>query len=97
MNPGFSQSALSVAALWAPIPYYNPIITIDCFDSVTRVEKDLEVYYLLSDFITAFMFIRLYFLIRTIGNYSKYTETFGVKGPRNEYIDKSSFMVPSGL
>jgi hypothetical protein len=69
--------------LLAPIPYYNPIITINCFDAILRKESGVEVYYLLSDFITAFMFIRLYFLIRTIGNYSKYTDTFGVKVCKN--------------
>jgi hypothetical protein len=38
---------------------------------------------LLSDFITAFMFVRIYFLIRTIGNYSKYTDSFAVKVCKN--------------
>lgn len=39
----------------------------------------VKVYYLLSDFILVFMFLRLFFVIRAAFNYNMYTDVFAKK------------------
>ena len=68
--------------LITPIPYYNPIIRTNAFDIVDR-KAGIAVYYLLSDFITVFMFIRVYFIVRAFFNYSIYTDTYAKKVAKN--------------
>lgn len=65
-----------------PVPYWDPVITVPSFNSEHRL-NDLNVYYLLSDFILAFMLTRMYFLLRSITNYSQYTDSFARKLCRN--------------
>jgi hypothetical protein len=65
-----------------PIPYYNPIITSSAFDVQDRQDK-ITIYYLLSDFITVFMWIRVYFIVRAFFNYSIYTDTYAKKVAKN--------------
>ena len=62
-----------------PMPFYNPIISFLCWNLKDNDGTKVNVYYLLSDLILAFMFIRIYFLIRVIFNYSKYSDDFSRK------------------
>ena len=39
----------------------------------------IDVYYLSSDFILVFMFLRLFFVMRAVFNYSMYTDVFAKK------------------
>ena len=39
----------------------------------------IDVYYLASDFILVFMFLRLFFVMRAVFNYSMYTDVFAKK------------------
>ena len=39
----------------------------------------IDVYYLSSDFILVFMFLRLFFVLRAVFNYSMYTDVFAKK------------------
>lgn len=52
-----------------PTPFYDKYFTVEC-------NEDHEVVYLLSDFLIAFMWVRLFFLYRTIYNYSIYSDAF---------------------
>mmetsp|Transcript_13215 Transcript_13215/g.20612 ORF Transcript_13215/g.20612 Transcript_13215/m.20612 type:complete len:265 (+) Transcript_13215:666-1460(+) len=39
-------------------------------------QRELHIYYFLSDFLLAFMFVRLFYVLRSIFNYSIYTDAF---------------------
>ena len=69
-NKGFiSEIAI---LLISPIPYF------DCY--ITIIGKgNFEVVYLLSEFLIAIMWFRLFFLIRSIFNYSIYTDAYSKK------------------
>jgi len=60
-----------------PIPYYDFIIQIDApsFKRLTTI----KIYYLLSDFILAFMFARVFFLMRACFNYSMFMDVYSKK------------------
>lgn len=55
-----------------PIPYYDKYIHLIC-------NGGEKVTFLLSDFLLAFMFLRLYFLIRASFNFSIYTDALSKK------------------
>ena len=54
-----------------PIPFYDMYIYTDA--------KRQEVIYLLSEFCPALMWLRIYFVIRTIFNYSIFTDAYSKK------------------
>lgn len=60
-----------------PLPFYDKYITVIC-------DNDVEIVYLLSDFLLAFMFTRLYFFVRTAYNYSIFSDAFA-KGVCKQY------------
>jgi len=64
--------------LVCPIPYYDKLIVINPINADNTSEK-VQVYYLTSDFILAFMFIRVYFLVRAVINYSDFTDIYAKK------------------
>ena len=41
--------------------------------------ETVDVYYLSSDFVLVFMFLRLFFVMRAVFNYSMYTDVFAKK------------------
>ena len=57
-----------------PIPYYDMIINFPCMN-VLHTES-VNVYYLLSDFLLAFMFVRTLFLYRSLINYSVFMDIY---------------------
>ena len=52
-----------------PIPYYDLYI-------VTVSRKEIKVVYFLSELFTSIMTLRLYFIARTVVNFSIYTDAF---------------------
>jgi hypothetical protein len=73
----------AIIFLITPIPYFNPIIQSHAFDIEDRGSNGVNVYYLLSDFILVFMWIRVYFIVRAFFNYSIYTDTYAKKVAKN--------------
>lgn len=55
----------------SPIPYYDFYITMEARDGMIT--------FFFSDFLLALMFCRIYFLIRSIFNYSVYTDAYSKK------------------
>lgn len=71
----FFTEALMI--LLCPIPYWDMIITIPALNP--EQTGTINCYYLLSDFILAFMFIRCIFLFRAIINYSIFMDIYSKK------------------
>lgn len=68
----------SFVLLIGPNPFFDKVISVD--NSLTvEEESGVNVYYCLSDLFLAFMFFRLFFLYRTLVNYSDYTDGFSLK------------------
>jgi len=63
--------------LLCPIPYYDKIITIHSMNP--NKNGTVKVYYLLSDFILIFMFLRIIFLLRSVINYSIFMDIYSKK------------------
>lgn len=63
--------------LISPLPYYDIIIVLPSIN-LTKTGY-IPVYYLLSDFILAFMFIRVIFLMRAVINYSIFMDIYSKK------------------
>jgi len=60
-----------------PIPYYDCIITVY---TINRAENGtIPVYYLLSDFILALMWIRCVFILRAVFNYTIFMDIYSKK------------------
>ena len=58
-----------------PIPYYEHILDIDIIDMLfTKTKTDTVRYLLCYDFFFALMCFRVYFLVRTIMNFSVFAE-----------------------
>lgn len=60
-----------------PIPFYDTIIPITCLN--IKHTAPIQVYYLLSDFLLAIMFLRVVFLFRSIINYSVFMDIYSKK------------------
>ena len=61
-----------IILLLCPIPYFDLYIPISA-------KENQEVIYLLSEFLLAFMWIRVYFVVRCLFNYSIYTDAHSMK------------------
>ena len=59
-----------------PYPFYDRFIPVI---GISTLKLDEDVYYLLSDLCFAFMFFRLFFLYRTIINFSDHTDAYSLK------------------
>jgi hypothetical protein len=60
-----------------PIPYYEYSFNIDIIDMMgTKKETNPVTYLLCSDFLFAAMCLRVYFLVRTMMNFSIYAELY---------------------
>ena len=58
-----------------PIPYDNEY-TFHIIDMLSTKSQLIPVHYKLSDFLLAFMFFRLYFLVRTLFNFTIYSDLY---------------------
>ena len=60
-----------------PIPFTDWLYYIKAM----KMDKSetVDVYYLSSDFVLVFMFLRLFFVMRAVFNYSMYTDVFAKK------------------
>lgn len=61
-----------------PIPYYDAVLKISFMNSSDRTRL-VDCYYLISDFILIFMFLRLFFVIRSVFNYNIFTDVYAKK------------------
>ena len=61
-----------------PIPYYDWISKFD-FINMSTHQGLVSTYYLGSDFILAFKFLRIYFVIRAVFNYVQYMDLYSKK------------------
>lgn len=52
-----------------PIPYWDRYFSMNVLDVITYSEK-VKVYYLVSDLILTFMFVRMFFVVRAVFNYN---------------------------
>ncbi|CDW74107.1 small-conductance calcium-activated potassium channel protein [Stylonychia lemnae] len=57
-----------------PFPYLEEEYTFQIINMFNEKDRFVGVNYLLSDFLFAFMFLRFYFLLRTITNFSTYSD-----------------------
>ena len=57
-----------------PMPYFEQQYTNMILNMLSSKDQYVEVHYMLSDFLFAWMFMRFYFLIRTLMNFSVYSE-----------------------
>lgn len=64
--------------LVCPIPYYDVIFHIDCLNILDK-SSDVKVWYLMSDMIVVFMFVRLFFVVRALFNYNMFTDLYSKK------------------
>jgi len=60
-----------------PIPYFDLIITMQA--PAPARDKEIPIYYLLSDFILAFMFVRFFILMRSVFNYTIFMDMYSKK------------------
>lgn len=63
--------------LLCPIPYWDFIIVVPALN--LSKDASINVYYLLSDFILAFMWVRIVFLTRSVINYSIFMDIYSKK------------------
>ncbi len=59
-----------------PLPGVEQEYTFEIIDMMSSKSKYLKVQYKLSDFLFALMFIRLYFLVRTLLNFTIYSDLY---------------------
>jgi hypothetical protein len=57
-----------------PLPYIEEEYTFKILNMLGSKDQLVDVKYMLSDFLFAFMFLRFYFVIRTIMNFSIYSD-----------------------
>eukprot|EP00347_Sterkiella_histriomuscorum_P010536 403375907 len=57
-----------------PFPYLEEEYTFKILNMLGTKDKMVDVKYMLSDFLFAYMFLRFYFFIRTVTNFSIYSE-----------------------
>ena len=74
---GFHFFVESLLILICPVPYCDMIITMPAMNPDKN--GSVKVYYLLSDFILVFMFVRILFLIRAVINYSIFMDIYSKK------------------
>ena len=61
-----------------PIPFNDWLYKCETIN-INRKQETVTVYYLMSDFILVFMFLRIFFLIRAVFNYNMYTDVYAKK------------------
>ena len=64
--------------LVCPIPYWDTYFTIESLSILDRSQK-IKVYFLVSDMVLAFMFVRIAFVVRAVFNYNLYTDLYSKK------------------
>ena len=75
-RPSFWGEALIF--LICPLPYYDDVIKVSFMNNGDKT-KNVTCYYLVSDFILIFMFLRIFFLIRAVFNYNIFTDVYAKK------------------
>ena len=64
--------------LVCPVPFKDWSVVVKTIDTTDKSQY-IRIYYLVSDFILVFMFLRVFFIIRAIFNYNMYMDSFAKK------------------
>lgn len=73
-----------------PLPYYEKEYTVYVINMLTTKDAYVPVHYMLGDFLFAFMFLRFYFLIRTIMNFSTFSDLSSMKICKNNGFESNT-------
>ena len=65
--------------LVCPLPFFEKAFSFEYIDTSSSRAVKIKIYYLLSDFILVFMFLRIYFVVRAVFNYNMYMDSFAKK------------------
>mmetsp|Transcript_46211 Transcript_46211/g.61196 ORF Transcript_46211/g.61196 Transcript_46211/m.61196 type:complete len:247 (+) Transcript_46211:340-1080(+) len=84
---GFKRRSWFQTSFWleaaiflvCPIPFRDWSYQFEFIDIANGRNSKLKVYYLLSDFILVFMFLRIYYVVRAVFNYNMYMDSFAKK------------------
>jgi hypothetical protein len=68
----------AICLMICPIPYWDQYFHIEALNITNRSEQ-LKVYYLVSDLILVFMFVRVFFVVRAVFNYNLFTDLYSKK------------------
>lgn len=81
-----------------PFPYLEEEYTFKIINMLGSKDSLVDVKYLLSDFLFAFMFLRFYFLLRTITNFSIYSELNSQRICQNNgFYSNTSFCLKANI
>jgi hypothetical protein len=70
-SPGFIMEFLILVI--HPLPYIEYEYTFKILNMLGSKDQLVDVNYMLGDFLFAYMFLRVYFLLRTVSNFSYYS------------------------
>ena len=73
-----------------PLPYFEQEYTFKIIDMFATKSQLVDVHYMLGDFLFALMFLRFYFLIRTIMNFSVYSDMSSKKICKNNGFENNT-------
>lgn len=81
-----------------PLPYIEEEFTFKIINMPHKKNELVDVKYMLSDFLFAFMFLRFYFVIRTITSFSLFSELDSKKVcKRFGFESDSSFILKASM
>jgi hypothetical protein len=87
---------LSAEFLWEvliliphPLPYYEREYTVNIIDMFATKSKLVPVNYMLGDFLFALMFMRFYFILKTVMNFSMYSDLGSKKICKNNGFESN--------
>lgn len=72
-----------------PLPYYDEQYTFKIINMLSDKNKLVDVNYMLGDFLFAFMFLRFYFILKTIMNFSVYSDLSSKKICKNNGFESN--------
>jgi hypothetical protein len=67
-----------LALMVCPVPYWDRYFSIEVLNTTDKTTK-IATWYLISDLILCFMFIRIFFVVRAVFNYNLYTDLYSQK------------------
>ena len=80
-----------------PLPYVEHQYTNKILNMLSTKDTYVVVNYMLSDFLFAFMFFRFYFLVRTMMNFSVYSEMYAKRICAKHKFEGSTFFCLKAL
>jgi hypothetical protein len=81
-----------------PFPYLEEEYTFKILNMLGSKDQFVDVKYMLSDFLFAFMFFRCYFFLRTVTNFSMYSELNSRRiCGNNGFLVNASFVLKANI